>query len=918
MTTQDIKLGDTFTGNIASPGDTVSARFNAVQGTVATIRVKALKGSTLSATVVLKDGTGADIVAGTPKGKTVQIQNFEIPASGSYSFEIGSASGSGDFQANTQKKLSKKVTVSTLSGTVTNNLTGEGVPGVAVSIDPYSLMTDADGFYWEELPVGVYAVTFDEDSFQPQAATVQLFKGVPATLDVALDPIAPVIVSASVAGDALPDGVLTATATVEILDGSTLQSFAWAQANSVTVTIDNADTDTATVTLPDEGAYKAELVHVLAEPPIGEDQLPPNIPLPEGEFPGGLQDRFQVIGLNPHALEEAALVNLVVTVTTSSGDYTDQAAIHTHLPWKVGTGIGNVPLGVPVLLHGKDQASYDWALTTPPGSSASLADATSQNPEFTPDVRGLYSLTATDIGAGAPVTLLVDGGEWEGAITAQDADGRPLAQNCTVCHDGGIAADTFTPWAQTGHAEILTNNLNNSTHYGPNCFGCHTVGYDLSADNGGMDDASDYVDFLLAGLLNNPGDNWTTMLADYPDSAQLSNIQCENCHGPQNSDAHVGSSMGEDQRISLSSDVCASCHGEPLRHARFQQWQLSKHANYELAIEESGSGNCSRCHTANGFLAWVEAGNTDASVPVNWTEDETHPQTCVSCHDPHAVGSTTGINTDAEPRITGDTPLLLAGFTATGVGKGAICMTCHNSRRGLRNDANYATTDTASAARAPHGSAQTDIVMGQNAYLVAEVGSRGKHSFIENTCVTCHMESTPPPDLLAYNLGGTNHTFFARNDICGQCHGFQDASGVQPAFDANLDALQGLQEAAILQLMADLTAAGDQIDLNGEYLLTDVDDISDIEFGEYRGRQAITVTFTFGTGGPYRISDVEVIDGVTLLPKGNLYENADAAIVKAGWNWNLANNDGSRGVHNPDFAFDVLDNAIAALNALAP
>jgi mono/diheme cytochrome c family protein len=378
----------------------------------------------------------------------------------------------------------------------------------------------------------------------------------------------------------------------------------------------------------------------------------------------------------------------------------------------------------------------------------------------------------------------------------------------------------------------------------------------------------------------------------------------------------MGSAFGEDQRISLSSDVCAACHGEPLRHARFQQWQLSAHANYELAIDEGDSDNCSRCHTANGFLAWTADGNPDADVVVDWTLDEVHPQTCVACHDPHAVGSTTGINTDAEPRITQNTPLLLSGFYAFGVGKGAICMTCHNARRGLRNDFNYEATDTASAARAPHGSAQTDIVMGQNAFLVT-VGSRGVHSWVENTCVGCHMEATPPPDLLAYNLGGTNHTFFARDDICGECHGFDGAAGVQSAFDANLDALQALQEEAILQLMADITAAGDRIDLNGDYLLTDVDDILELEFGETsRGRQAISVVFTWGTEGPYRISDIDVLDG-SLVSKGNLYENGPDVIVKAGWNWHLVNYDGSRGVHNPDFAFNALDNAIAALLLLA-
>jgi hypothetical protein len=635
--------------------------------------------------------------------------------------------------------------------------------------------------------------------------------------------------------------------------------------------------------------------------------------------------------VNPLALEEAALVNLVVTLTTSSGDYSDEAEIHAHLPWKVAGGIQDVPIGVPVLLHGKDQGSYDWTLATPGGSATGLMDAAGQNPMFTPDVSGLYTVEVSDLGDASTVTLEVYAGNWRGVIVGQDDDGRPVSEGlCMDCHDGGFAPDQFTPWAQTGHAEIFTNNLNTSTHYGPNCFGCHTVGYDPDVPNGGSDDASDYGDFLVSGLLNNPGDNWTTMLADYPDTAQLANIQCENCHGPQDaapgldSGAHggnFGSLPTGEPRVSLSSDVCATCHGEPLRHARFQQWQLSKHADYELAIDEGTDESCSRCHSANGFLAWLPDllyGDPLAEVTVTWTEDEVHPQTCVTCHDPHDAGSTTGLTTNAEPRITGDTPLLQAGFTATGVGKGAICMTCHNSRRGLRNDATYGLegTDTALDARAPHGPTQTDILMGQSAYLV-EVGARGVHSFNENTCVTCHMEATPPPDLLAYNLGGTNHTFFARNDICGECHEFEDASGVQPAFEATLAALKTDQEEAILQLMSDLTAGGDSIDLNGDRLLTGVGDISEIEFTSSRGRQAIRVTFTDGTAGTYRMPDIDVIDG-TGASKGHLYQVADAAIVKAGWNWHLGNNDGSRGVHNPDFAFAALNNAKAALDALAP
>jgi formate-dependent nitrite reductase cytochrome c552 subunit len=351
------------------------------------------------------------------------------------------------------------------------------------------------------------------------------------------------------------------------------------------------------------------------------------------------------------------------------------------------------------------------------------------------------------------------------------------------------------------------------------------------------------------------------------------------------------------------------CHGEPLRHGRFQQWQLSGHANYELAVDESQSGSCSRCHTGNGFLAWLEESDADpdTDVTVTWTEDETHPQTCVTCHDPHAVGTSSGEETDATARIHDDTPELAAGFTATGVGGGAICMTCHNSRRGLRNDSTLqATKDDDDLARAPHGSAQTDVLMGQNAYFV-DVGLPGSHALVDDTCVNCHMEQTDPPDLLSYQLGGTNHTFFAAEDVCGNCHGeVVDAAGVQNIVQAGLNSLQAAIEAAIQDLIEDEIDAGNRIDLDGT-LLTDASTIAEIEFGEYRGRQAITVTLTDSTViGPVRLADVNVeTDAGVLLDE--FYNRADDRLPRAGWNWNLINNDGSVGVHNPGFALEVLD-----------
>ena len=114
-------------------------------------------------------------------------------------------------------------------------------------------------------------------------------------------------------GPGAAGAALTASVSVENLDGTTtVQSYSWTESSGVDASIANANTDTATVTLSDNSAYKDELIIILLEPPISEDQLPPNVPVPEGEFPGGLQDRFQVVGLDPFALEEAGLVTLEI------------------------------------------------------------------------------------------------------------------------------------------------------------------------------------------------------------------------------------------------------------------------------------------------------------------------------------------------------------------------------------------------------------------------------------------------------------------------------------------------------------------------------------------------------------------------------------------------------------------------------
>ena len=438
-----------------------------------------------------------------------------------------------------------------------------------------------------------------------------------------------------VSGTEVPGGVLQLTAGVTINDGSTVLSYEWEQEEGAAAAFSDATVENPTVTLGSATEYAAHLIQVLKEPPITAADLPPDLNLqPINQIEKGLQDVNQVVAINPLALERGEEVVLKVTVTTTTGIYSGELAVTTELPWGTSTGVRTVPVMVSVLLYAKDDTSYNWTITSAPtGSTAALTDATTQTPWFTPDKVGTYLVEETTSGA----TLDVHAGSYHGVIdpvltldSVQFGDGLPVADpNCTSCHRvGGAAPDNFTPWRTTGHAEAFTQGITTNGHFGENCFACHALGYGLDGpiDPGGIDDTESYTAFLnllssnqASGMI---AGTWEEMLQQMPDTARKSNIQCENCHGPNNYNEVHPSNDPDDiaARVSLSADVCGSCHGEPARHGRFQQWQLSNHADYELASRaEAKTANCARCHSGNGFVAWNELNfDPNQDVDVTW------------------------------------------------------------------------------------------------------------------------------------------------------------------------------------------------------------------------------------------------------------------------------------------------------------
>ena len=705
-----------------------------------------------------------------------------------------------------------------------------------------------------------------------------------------------------------PGASVTLKVAVDAADGSQVSGYEWEQTAGVPASMSGADSDTLTVMLGDAAAYKEALVAALD--PV---------------------ERFGVQGIDPHALELAEIATFKVTVTTDSGTYADSVEVVAHLPYAINTGISNVPIEVPVMLHGGTQDSYSWSMSGASGSSASLVDASSQYPSFTPDVEGKYTLTESASGA----TFDVYAGTWMGVITGLDANGEPEADStCTTCHNGDTAPATFATWASSGHAEILTQNIDDpSGHWSLGCASCHTVGYDTEAENGGFDEAMAEEGWEVPhGAVG----NYAAMLADYPKTARLANIQCENCHGPQDSDAHTIATA----RQNISSDLCGACHGEPARHGRFQQWEESGHANLELAIEEGTSAHCGRCHSGEGFLAWIgqddltqriQGADGEATAEelaaLGMTADSVHSQTCATCHDPHDVGKSSGEPNTATVRISGDTPMLPAGFKAVGVGRGALCMTCHNTRNGAHND----TVGGPSGYRAPHTAAQTDVLMGQNAFFVP-VGQRASHSYIEDTCTTCHMELSPPPPEYSYNLAGTNHAFNASTEICGECHGTFDGGTLTESVEGMLHELGAKMGEYLIGKMPAQVHFKDytphevddvEYDVRSEDVTVDVTNIVSAEPTEPHGRQGfilkfaspVEVTYAPDDEDPHTLSlsEAEVQLGDITTDGETAVIAEDDPLAKAGWNYFLLHGDGSHGIHNPSFTMDVIWASIDAL-----
>ena len=302
----------------------------------------------------------------------------------------------------------------------------------------------------------------------------------------------------------------------------------------------------------------------------------------------------------------------------------------------------------------------------------------------------------------------------------------------------------------------------------------------------------------------------------------------------------------------LPAQNCLVCHSDDDTGiiAAAGQWANSKHASGETVNHNEEP--CTKCHTSEGFVHFADTGGILAEV-----ENPTAIH-CFTCHAPHTSGNFSLRLTEAQPLMDGE---------SMDLGASNICIACHQSRQNV-NTYITARERISSSRWGPHHSVQGDMLIGSNGYEYEDFDYdiQTNHRGPGGGCLDCHFE-TPN----SYYLGG--HSFnMAHGEggeevyntaACARCHSdmeeaedfnkmFAGGGGIQDSVQTLVSTLQGMLE----------------------------------------------------TAGLIAYDDEEGI----FLPLGGVTTSADSA--GAVWNWLMAEEDQSHGVHNPRYIVNLLYSSI--------
>jgi hypothetical protein len=528
-------------------------------------------------------------------------------------------------------------------------------------------------------------------------------------------------------------------------------------------------------------------------------------------------------------------------------------------------------------------STYAWTISAKPaGSTAAIATPAAADMFFNPDVVGQYIVALTVNGSATSADT----------IYCSTYAGHSATTPGCFCHN-----QNQTDWAGTRHAKIFTDGVTglleqSATYggkgaYGLSCIKCHTTGWESKTDNGNfgfLANKSTFDSTWWKGLTFGDGDYWITPndqsilnLPSYTTAMkQVASIGCESCHGPSadhKADRLTGGSdkMKNPYR-SLDAGMCNQCHnavgdGTTVgKHNLGAYWLASKHATMPNSLPPTGhatSASCAKCHSGQGFVKTKVSATEAAKYSADDFSNGVNAVSCPVCHDAHSDANANQLRVvKVDSLVNGYKP-------ATG-GKGQLCMNCHQERTNVKSKITtvapyYGWSDRFGA----HHSPQADVLFGQDGYEFGKTLSTQSHgAVVTDACVTCHMPTITWGSSVHSSHAMTMDSASVRG--CTTCHaGATSFDGIKTRnvdYDGN-GKVEGVQT-EVMGLMKRLKA------------LLPIDP---------------------ATGEPIN----SMKDSLLVKNKPN--------VIQAIWNYYLLANDGSEGIHNPQYAIALLKASINAV-----
>jgi hypothetical protein len=503
----------------------------------------------------------------------------------------------------------------------------------------------------------------------------------------------------------------------------------------------------------------------------------------------------------------------------------------------------------------------------PAGSSAAIETINDTWIMFRPDVKGPYTvrLNITTAAGTHDTTKTIYSADYVGVGNFADLPAE--YPNCMTCHQNHPQfVEIFNKWQESAHATGFQRRVTaGSSTFGVSSFRSFTTGYNPNANNNGFDDVALNLGWVWQGPPSPV--KWDSLRTEYPALVQFATIGCENCHGPGSE--HAMGPTPQEIDITMEAGVCGQCHDNPPRNNTYVQWENSLHSEalwsnsfaQGASSQNNSLANCIRCHDGQGYVNYTKGRTTNTTGMVSGS----HVQiTCQTCHDPHGNDNVASLRNSPA-----GTDTLATGFQYTLGGTGKLCMDCHKARGNVEVQLNANMT----MRWGPHHSVQTDNLFGRNVGTFGTEYRNSPHMFaVENTCVTCHMTATPDTSSVNHNRVG-EHTFSLHNEetgydhteACVGCHGPRESF---QSFTARIDYDEDGQIESVRN------------ELDGLVKL---------------------------------LANVLPPSGVDSISWEAIRDANNVDLRKAYWNYQMIAYDGSGGMHNPQFAIDVMRKSIMAI-----